>query len=495
MLRKLTISAGLFLALAAARQAGAFTLWGPLEAWQTADMDYGQRFYYANVETDTGLGWMENGGPKNFGEGSRLTTPIITYGFDDTFLQYFGAQGVAAVDAAMHVLNGLPNASSANLNNFLTDGAQQVNYTAQALELVDLKSTVLWLMAEHMGLLGETHVWDLLLRAHYGTPACDYEYYVVNRNYDPITYNPTEYVNGRKYDYFIWDGCPISVSVGDAIEVPSDTTAPRFTAVATAQGLEYGGYYLGLTRDDMGGLQFLYQKGNYAYQGVDSNAVVLPFESSWSPVNMTNEISGISNFFSVLGGVEKITFVKVKYDSLLGTNFTPIILKYTIPWVTNSTLQQLQVTRTITAPDIIFAAADLINSEAIANYTPLTRSGTFISNNYVSLGGGVTPSTISASTVIVFDNVGPIYYNASPYFLDSQNYYVYPIFNWGSFDGSTNAPIVYPNGSSLAALEDEVLQGGATIPTYPWAPVLNPNTNSTPGGTGTGGTGGGVPGG
>lgn len=192
MLRKLTLSASLVLALAAGRQAGAFTLWGPLEAWQTADMDYGLRFYYQNVEVDTRLGYIENGGSKNFGEGSRLMTPILTYAFDPTFLEYFGAQGVASVDAAMHVLNALPNASSANLNNFLTDGAQQINYTAQALELLDLKSTVLWLMVEHMGLLGETHVWDLLLRSHYSTPTCDYEYYVVNRNYDPITYNPTE---------------------------------------------------------------------------------------------------------------------------------------------------------------------------------------------------------------------------------------------------------------------------------------------------------------
>src|SRR5208283_4023664 len=107
--------------------------------------------------------------------------------------------------------------------------------------------------------------------------ACDYDYYVVNRNYDPVTYNASSYVNGRNYTYGIWDGCPIGVSVGDAYEIPADTTSPRWTAVATPEGLETGGYYLNMTRDDMGGLQFLYRKNNYIYQGLDSNAVATPF--------------------------------------------------------------------------------------------------------------------------------------------------------------------------------------------------------------------------
>src|SRR5208282_965862 len=112
--------------------------------------------------------------------------------------------------------NGLPTATSANLANYLTDGAQQINYTAQALNVLDLKSTVLWLMAEHMGLLGETHVWDLTLRLHVGVPTCDYDYFVINRNYEPLTHNPTAYVNGRPYGYTIWDGCPVGQATGDA---------------------------------------------------------------------------------------------------------------------------------------------------------------------------------------------------------------------------------------------------------------------------------------
>src|SRR5271156_260666 len=148
MLRKITRSGCLALGLIAAQHAGAFTLWGPVEAWQTSDLDYSNpagsvRYYYFFVEPS--LAGRENGGPKNFGEGSRLTTPIVTYGFDDTFLEYFGSQGVAAVDSAMHTLNALPSSSAADLGKFLTEGAIQVNYTAQALGLYDLKSTVLYL--------------------------------------------------------------------------------------------------------------------------------------------------------------------------------------------------------------------------------------------------------------------------------------------------------------------------------------------------------------
>ena len=490
MLRKLTIWVCLLLGLAAAQQAGAFTLWGPLEAWQTADLDYGARYFYTSVQLLSGLGSTENGGPKNFGAGSRLTAPIVTYGFDSTFLDYFGAQGVAAVDSAMKLLNGLPSASSANLANFVTDGNEQINYTAQALDMLDLKSTVMWLMVEHMGLLGETHVFDLVQRALVpGGPACDYEYTVIGRNYDPVDYNPTDYVNGRLYTYYLQDLCPV-FNVGDAVEYPADSTVQSYTAVSTPEGLELGGYYLGLTRDDMGGLQWLYKKNNYAYQALDPNTVALTssFNSSWEAVNTTNAVTGISNLVGVLGGVEKITFVKVAYDSSLGVNFNTNTLNYTVPYVTNSKLSQIKVMRTITGPDIIFTAANLINSEALFNYLTLTRSASFIASGYVSPGGGVVPSTIGASQLIVLNNVGPVYFNISPTQMSQLDYLEHPVFNWGTFDGSTNPPVLYPNGSSLAELEQQVITGGGlNVPTYPWAGVGAPTNSNNGTGTGTGG--------
>ncbi len=490
MLRKLLKCFGLVAALAAAHCAQAFTLWGPLETWQTTDLDYGDpRYYYFYVEP--GLDGIELGGPKNFGEGSRLTTPIITYAFDDTFLEYFGAQGVAAVNAAFNVLNALPSSSSANLNSFLTDGDQQVNYTAQAMELMDLKSTVLYLMAEHMGLLGETHVFDLAARAKYAPPNCAYEYFVINRNYEPGTYNPSDYVNGHLYTYLIWDGCQVAVNVGDAVELPLDTTALRYSAVATGNNLQYGAYYLNFTRDDMGGLKYLYSKGNYAFQQLDSNSIVTGSSlSTWTGVNTTNGSVGVSNFVGVLGGAEKIRFVRVGFDSLLGTNFTPITYQYTLPYITNSQLFQLQISRTVSTPDIIFAASNLVATAPYFTDFELVKTGAFIQSPYVSLGGGITPSTIAPQELIILNNAGAIYYNYSPGFLDGLNYGEYPVFVWGSFDGSTNEPIVFPNGSSLAALEAQLTQGGAAISPNIWNPVPTANTNATTGAGGTGGAGG-----
>ncbi len=512
MLRKLTQSVCLLLALTAARNVGAFTQWGPLEPWQTGDLDYSSpagtvRYYYWFIKGGDSI--VELGGPKNFGEGSRLTTPILTYAFDATFLRYFGPQGEAAVDSAMAVLNALPSSSTANLSSFSTESAQQINYTAQALALLDMKSAVLYMMAEHMGLLGETHVYDLRLRVAYNSTPCDFDYWVINYNYDPVTYNPTPYVNGRLYTYQIWDGCGIGVNVGATDVSPADTTAQPWTAVATVENLVSGAYYVNLTRDDMGGLKYLYSKGNYFFQAVDAASFVsgatttttttTTITSPWQPVstNVTTTVTNIptvgSNFAGgVLGGVEKITFLKVKYDSALGPTIAPITYNYTIPFVTNFTLQQLHLTRTITAPDIIFTAADLAPPVPVFPPldTPFTRSGTFIPSPFASPGGGTVPGTITPNMLIVLNNVGPIYLNESPAFLTETNNVGHE-FNWASFDGSTNAPIVYPLGSSLALLQQEAVQatgaagltgvvGGANLsPTSPWIPVLNTGTNTT----------------
>jgi hypothetical protein len=208
ILRLLNKSLGLALACAAIQSASAFSVFGPAETWQVPTLDYVTRYYYGDAS--------ELGGPKNFGEGSRINTPIVTYGYDITFLTYFGAKGVAAVDSAMAVLNALPAASSANLSRFLMQGNQQINYTAQALGLSDLKSTVLSIMLEHMGLNGETHVWDLHARIPVATPTpCIFDYVTINRNYDPATFGYSPSVNGVNYGWWIWDGCSNGVSVAD----------------------------------------------------------------------------------------------------------------------------------------------------------------------------------------------------------------------------------------------------------------------------------------
>ena len=58
------------------------------------------------------------GGPMNLGEGYRWNVPVITYGFERSFLDYFGTNGVAAVESAIQTLNQVPSASQINLQDF-----------------------------------------------------------------------------------------------------------------------------------------------------------------------------------------------------------------------------------------------------------------------------------------------------------------------------------------------------------------------------------------
>src|SRR4051812_38687706 len=163
---------GLAGALIIAQSASAFTLLGPLESWQTADLDYASRRIQGGAEI---------GGPKNLGDEWRLNTPIITYGFDHTFLDYFGSNGVKAVDSAFAVFNRLPRVSrtSADLSEYLTEGNQRINQSAEALHLLDLKSQTMWLIIEHMGLMAETHTFDLRQRIAQPAGACQFDYVII----------------------------------------------------------------------------------------------------------------------------------------------------------------------------------------------------------------------------------------------------------------------------------------------------------------------------
>jgi hypothetical protein len=66
------------------------------------------------------------------------------------------------------------------------------------------------------------------------------------------------------------------------------------------------------------------------------------------------------------------------------------------------------------------------------------------------------PGVIQPMVILTFNNVGPMIYNNWPSFLTEVN----PLssgFVWASFDGTTNAPFVYPQGSTIQELEQLVL--------------------------------------
>ena len=148
------------LALGVLHQAMAFSLLGPFNTlpvtWQNDGF----------AGRPQGLGYAIGGsigGPKFPLEAYRWNVPVITYAFDESFLRYFGPDGVEAVEEAIEMLNGLPAASamSDTLSEFPLD-TKGLNHLAQSLGLLDIKSYALSLLLEEMGLANpERFVWTL----------------------------------------------------------------------------------------------------------------------------------------------------------------------------------------------------------------------------------------------------------------------------------------------------------------------------------------------
>src|ERR1035441_6312107 len=82
----------------------AFSLLGPYASWMDQTLAYKQP--------------DDIGGPMDINEEYRWNVPLVTYAFDQSFLDYFGSNGVAAVEQAIGVINDLPPASSIDLTNF-----------------------------------------------------------------------------------------------------------------------------------------------------------------------------------------------------------------------------------------------------------------------------------------------------------------------------------------------------------------------------------------
>ena len=453
-----------FLALmvvGAVHSAQAFSMLGPLglavEPWKTGEIGYNPRGF-------------DIGGAMNLGEEYRWNMKTITYGFDESFLNYFGQRGVDEVKKAIAILNNVPafSSMSSNLAEFSTDTRRE-NYRASALGLYDLKSAALGLLLEEMGLASpERYVWALRDRRPIaGTPY--FQYLVIKRNFDPVTLVPSSYVNGILYTYAIL-AIPFNGGVFyDAVEVPVDPLAFGFSAVISsvdAEGSEVdsfplGHFFVGLTRDDMGGLRYLYRPTNYNVEdlvpGTTGSGVG---GSPWFPAGGggTNNVAvGVS----LRPGVDHITFQQGRYDSLLG-NFITQTNHYQDTYVTNNTLVTQTTQRILTQPDIIFTAEDLgLTSGGFPVATRRTTAGpsAWVDNN--ALNGQASlpgPGVIGPQIVISFSKIGPFLVNQEPSFLDEYNSFG-GFFVWGSFDGTTNAPIVYPFGSSIEDLEQQIFRG------------------------------------
>jgi len=187
-------------------------------------------------------------------------------------------------------------------------------------------------------------------------------------------------------------------------------------------------------------------------------------------------------------GIEKVTFVKTAYNSLLGASntYTPQTNFFTMTVVTNSTNWVQTYQRVATVPDFLFTAQDMMPGPAdpLDSGAQGRRSIAWNQANVPPLHAG--PGIIDSPTTIIFNKSGPIFYNFATnhlYALDERTAFPYPM--WASFDDSTNAPVLYPNGTSIASLESQMLMQVTSV-------SLPPGHRGTAYGTqltGTGGSG------
>lgn len=191
------------------------------------------------------------------------------------------------------------------------------------------------------------------------------------------------------------------------------------------------------------------------------------------------------NTVALRQGVNQISFERREFDSLLGRFFYPITNDYTSYIITNNTLFPQKVRRVIAEPDYLFSAQDNGISPYIIQYV---SADLFDSDNAPATLNG--PGRLRTPVEFRFNKAAPIYWNHPSFFpgsLDEQSQQTLVI--WASFDGSTNAPVIYPNGTTVQDLENQVLiQIAPAGPALPNAVLGQNYTNVFSGFTVVGGT-------
>jgi hypothetical protein len=440
------------LQLVLAARAYPFALLGPLKNRANGAPDPWQGRPYAGKPA--GLGYEltgDIGGPMFLGERYRWNVPVVTYGFDPSFLGYFGVRGVEAVEQAIATLNAIPPAGE--LSQDLTEyplSSLRYNATADTRHVLDLESFSLSLLLEQMGLANpERFVWGLRNRTGSHVPVNESDYALINLNYDPITLEPSTIVNGSIYHYIILDNLgPRGGEWASAVEWAPLDPAPRpYSSVAglapsaelrfgteytmAPPGLRPGNYLTGLTRDDVGGLRFLLNSTNLAWELL--------------PPDVHAHGSDPSDFVNaaVRPGVGKLTFRRIEYDVANG-GFQLTTIRFADHYVTRHGRRRQMLERVIKRPDIVFQAVDLggtlFPDPPVFVPRLYDRSGTTNWANYARLDPRLTtpaggPGVILPPVTIAFSRLGR-------YVAASRGPSDY-IPQWGSFEDPPTSLVVY----------------------------------------------------
>ncbi len=172
-------------------------------------------------------------------------------------------------------------------------------------------------------------------------------------------------------------------------------------------------------------------------------------------------------------GIQRVQFVRANFDSLLGRFFQPFTNSYTMTIITNGTATVQKFQRVVSAPDILLTAQN--EATGVSDLT-VTRTMTFDMDN---AGTGLAgPGTINPRSTLIYNKVGDAFQNGYEIFnvlntnADVQEASQMPVLQWASFDASTNDPVLYPNGTSIANLQSQVL-----VQVSPPPPALPDGTN------------------
>jgi hypothetical protein len=195
------------------------------------------------------------------------------------------------------------------------------------------------------------------------------------------------------------------------------------------------------------------------------------------------------------GGVDRVIFIRRDFDDITGRNWSPVTNDYTLVEhdEANRVYNLRHFQRRVPRPDILFSTANFAsigtpfgttigytNSvDGVTNFVVLSENGIGATIE-ITLGSGYDqagrdankagPGTIIdppiLSTILIFNRIDPDFLNLSA---TSTNSFLFPseltqqkFAAWGSFDGTTNAPVVYPNGTSLTELENQFLAPAPT---------------------------------
>ena len=358
--------------LASPQPAGASSYVGIKEAVQTDQLGYSR---IQTIVFPSGTWLIQNPewayAPKNLGEEFRWNVPVLFYTYDPSFLDYFGSNGVQAVDSAFTILNNLANVDlySTDLSEVPIEEAR-FNYTAQGLYLFDLKSAALEMMVTRLGLADpEYFTWCLRSRVLPPGLSCPlYDWTVVQRNFDPVTLAPSSFVNGNLFTYQIVQYCPGPIDWGEAVEILVDPIDTYKTAVASPKVTfpnvnYYGMFHSTLTRDDVGGLRYLYSTNNINVEQSPTNVVQFQ-TNNLSQLLFTSNL----NEFASQALTNDAPMLQALYPNLLilsSTNFfTNVVTTNLVAYFTNAPFDPAG-----TPPHLAFSTTKTVNVQTLYHHT------------------------------------------------------------------------------------------------------------------------------